>query len=196
MGGGTDQDIVIWQYALNASWVLLPLVPAVIIYLIFPKTEVGLSGPFTGLSVRASGAFAAYFVILLATFPLLNRQNRNIESLLDPTWKILGSVRVEDSDGVEISYGRDGGPLVITPDPDPVGTGSQNSNNYDIAVPEINNKIPSLAFKYTGFGEVTIDPKRPPEGVNVEIDENSHTVSISPIVIRKVASCEGICSGT
>ena len=63
MAPSGDQSIVIWQYALNASWVLLPLVPAVLIYLIFPRTQVGLAGPFSGLTIRASGAFAAYFIV-------------------------------------------------------------------------------------------------------------------------------------
>src|SRR6266496_2817914 len=98
-----DQNIVFWQYALNASWVLLPLVPAVLIYLIFPKSTTTLRGPFAGLTIRSSGAFAAYFIVLVATTPLLIRQNNNLESLLHPSWIITGTIQLEDVDGKQLS---------------------------------------------------------------------------------------------
>ena len=41
-------------------FVLVPLIPACIIYRMFPDTKVSISGPFQNLTLNASGAFAAY----------------------------------------------------------------------------------------------------------------------------------------
>lgn len=59
---------VIYSFLLYVAYVLLPLVPAVVIFLLFPETEVGLKGPFQGLTINATGAFAAYVVTALLGF--------------------------------------------------------------------------------------------------------------------------------
>jgi hypothetical protein len=60
---------------LQVLWVLLPLIPAVLIYRLFPDTKVGVSGPLANLTVRASGAFAGYLVVFLIVMPLVNRSS-------------------------------------------------------------------------------------------------------------------------
>jgi hypothetical protein len=40
--------------------VLCPLIPAILIYRLFPETKVSVPGPLAGLTLRAGGAFAAY----------------------------------------------------------------------------------------------------------------------------------------
>ena len=56
---------------LHILWVLLPLVPSVLIYRLFPNTAVAVSGPLANLTIRASGAFAAYLIIFVFTYPLI-----------------------------------------------------------------------------------------------------------------------------
>src|SRR5688500_6357198 len=67
-----DQTMIMANYALNALWILLPLVPAVLIYVIFPKSQASAKGLFAGLTIRGGGAFAAYFIVLLASYPVLD----------------------------------------------------------------------------------------------------------------------------
>ena len=59
-----DPDIVAVAFSLllYVFYVLLPVVPAVIIYKLFPETKVALSGPFQNFTLNATGAFAAYIV--------------------------------------------------------------------------------------------------------------------------------------
>jgi hypothetical protein len=52
---------------LFAVWVTLPLLPAILTFRLFPQTSVAVSGPFANLTVRASGAFAAYLIVFAAT---------------------------------------------------------------------------------------------------------------------------------
>lgn len=51
-------------------WVTAPLLPAILIYSLFPNSTVAVSGPLANLTVRATGAFAGYLVVFAATFPL------------------------------------------------------------------------------------------------------------------------------
>jgi hypothetical protein len=192
MAGSSDQDIIFWQYALNASWVLLPLVPSILIYLIFPKTETALKGPFSGLTVRASGAFAAYFIVLLATIPLLLRQNNNLEGLLHPTWTITGSIQLEDEDGNRLKFNNRGeSPFKIDLDPRlvyPIGT-----DGFKVKVPEReDNSVPTLLITYPDFASYTLDPNNPDAGDNVKIDNSKKLIEVtSPIVLRR-QKCVGL----
>ena len=65
-----------FSFLLYVLYVLLPVVPAILIYKLFPDTKVTVSGPLQGLSLNTSGAFAAYVATVLLGFFLI----RNIES--------------------------------------------------------------------------------------------------------------------
>ena len=84
---------------------LLPLIPSFLLYKFLPSKSTA-SGPFKGLNVKLSGAFAGYFVLLLVAsgiaFPLLkSEQQEKIEELTlelnqlqgrVQEWKMVGSV--------------------------------------------------------------------------------------------------------
>ena len=78
-------------------WVLLPLAPAVLIYLLFPNTPVAVSGPLSGLTVRAGGAFGAYLVVLLLTYGQLRTIDQSIAMLDSQFWNVRGTVQLIDS---------------------------------------------------------------------------------------------------
>ena len=44
--------------------VLVPMIPLIVIYRLFPDTAVAVTGVLSGLTVRATGAFAAYLILL------------------------------------------------------------------------------------------------------------------------------------
>jgi len=71
-----------------ALWVLLPLVPSTIIYKVFPDTQVVTSGPLSGLTVRASGAFAAYLIILLITMLPVRQVQGTIDANSNGYWRV------------------------------------------------------------------------------------------------------------
>ena len=191
---GGNESVIFWQFAFIACWILLPLVPAVLIYLIFPSTQTALGGPFSGLTLKSSGAFSAYFIVLLASYPVWNRQSADLRTLMRPTWIVEGQVRVLDEKGREVVPGRGGtSPLEITLEPNLV---TARGRTFRIVVPEIDNKVPAILINYEGFGDYSIDPDRPEQGEQVEIDRNEHRIRIkSPLVIQR-QPCQGIgCPG-
>lgn len=83
--------------------VCIPLVPAVIIYRLFPDTKVGLSGPLQGLTVNAGGAFAAYIITLIVVFPLINKMYDTVGGFAKPYWTITAPIVLFDVDGNKIN---------------------------------------------------------------------------------------------
>lgn len=53
--------------ALIAVAILLPIVPAFILYKLLPSTST-VSGPFKGLTIQLQGAFGGYFLLVLIVF--------------------------------------------------------------------------------------------------------------------------------
>ena len=84
-------------------WVGLPLVPAIMIYRYFPETQVFASGPLAGLKIKTSGAFAAYLIVFLCIFLLVNTTKDVIGSGMRPYWEIRGKVKLVDENGKPIS---------------------------------------------------------------------------------------------
>jgi hypothetical protein len=79
--------------------VCVPLIPAVVIYSLFPDTKVGLSGPLEGLTVRATGAFAAYIVVFVLTVPTVGWIRATLNSFVHPSWTITARVLLVDKNG-------------------------------------------------------------------------------------------------
>lgn len=65
-----------YSFLLYVLYVVLPLVPAILIFRLFPETKVTVSGPLQNLTVNATGAFAAYVVTVALGFFLV----KNVEA--------------------------------------------------------------------------------------------------------------------
>jgi hypothetical protein len=168
-------------------------VPAVLIYLIFPNTQTRLGGPFSGLTLKSSGAFSAYFIVLLASYPVWTRQSQDMRTLMRPTWFVTGEVKVLNEQGREISYRGSQSKLDLTLTPNLIDV---TGNEFSIMVPEIDNNVPKIEINYEDYGGTSIDPDRPPRGVEVDIDRVNHRIVIkTPLVIQKEA-CQGIACPT
>ena len=78
-------------YLALAAILVLPLIPALIIYKFLPVGKVedtDISGPFSGLSLKLKGAFAGYFLLVVVGLVLQyaimnNEQKRTIIQLED-----------------------------------------------------------------------------------------------------------------
>ena len=73
-------------YLSLAAILLLPLIPAFIIYKFLPASDTDVSGPYQGLSLKLKGAFAGYFLLVIVGLVLQytvmnNKQGKQIEEL-------------------------------------------------------------------------------------------------------------------
>jgi hypothetical protein len=87
---------VVFSFILFALYVLLPMIPAILIYRLFPDTKVGVRGPLGALTISASGAFAAYIVTVLLGYFLINSIHQQIKDIAHPTWAIIGYVNKKE----------------------------------------------------------------------------------------------------
>jgi hypothetical protein len=94
---------ILLSFALYALYVLLPIIPAVIIYKLFPKTTADVSGPLGGLTVKAGGAFAAYIVTVVLGSTLVSRIDDRIAAMSTPVWEVNAKLEFRDNQGRVIS---------------------------------------------------------------------------------------------
>lgn len=73
-------------YLALSAILLLPLVPAFIIYKFLPESETNVEGPYKKLNLKLKGAFAGYFLLVLIGlglqyFMMGNEQTKQLEAL-------------------------------------------------------------------------------------------------------------------
>ena len=73
-------------YLALAAILLLPLLPAYIIYKFLPESETNVEGPYKKLNLKLKGAFAGYFLLVLMSLGLQyvtmnSSQGKKIEEL-------------------------------------------------------------------------------------------------------------------
>ena len=132
-----------------ACWILLPLFPAVLIYRLFPATHVAVSGPFAGLTVKASGAFAGYLVVFAAVIPWVSEAYTAAGALMRPTWTITGQLKFIDKKGDEWTPGADVFRKIgIRLQPE---INSFETHSFSITIPEGQHGLPTI-YLDTGIG--------------------------------------------
>ena len=74
---------------------LLPFVPAYLLYRLLPS-DTKVAGPFKGLNLQLSGAFAGYFLLTLMAFGFLTSRPKPVAT--DELWEVRG--RIDCQSGV------------------------------------------------------------------------------------------------
>src|SRR4051794_12702255 len=94
----TETLLVIYLGALQALWVLLPLIPAILIFKLFHDTAVKITGQLLGLTISAGGAFAGYLVVLLVTQSWSEKSQELVRSWNPPPhWEVTAEIKLLDS---------------------------------------------------------------------------------------------------
>lgn len=164
-----ETQLFLQLIALWAMWICGPLVPAILIYVIFPDTKVVAQGPLAGLTFKATGAFAAYVVTFLMVYPLSLRLYDVYGSQLKSVWTLKAEVVARNENGEIITYSNfyDGMRVSFSPDIQTV-----TGRNVTLRVPMDGSgrNWPSITFQLPNYGGKTIDPANL-EGNRLEIDK-------------------------
>jgi hypothetical protein len=147
-----------------AVWMMLPLVPAVLIYRLVPPERTEVTGPIAGMAVKATGAFAAYLIIFLVVMPLVYRAYEFAGSLLRPAWTIKGSLLLVDKEGKPWHPGETFTQSIhvrtmpVTTDfQDVTMTTDQNAKgSFVFTVPEMSQEFPTI-FVRTIHGQALVE---------------------------------------
>lgn len=169
---------------LFGAWLLIPLLPAWITYRITPNQRLGLGGPLSDLTIKATGAFAAYLILLLASYQLVVKGGLSIVGgMATPSvWTFKADV---------IAIGPDGSPqtipdnvkgldVVFKPELHLIG-----KSKIKIHLPQNPDNWPLLTITIPGFGGAEIDLN---SQNGVELNHFKKTVELAgPITIRQAA---------
>ena len=194
-----------------AAILIIPVIPAFIIYKFLPASDTDVSGPYQGLSLKLKGAFAGYFLLVIVGLALQyvvmnNKQQKEIEALqrdvsqkdtainqlqsqlqasANPVidWHIKGTVTPE-KDGTRFFY--DDGTTSTSPD------GTFDLIKRSIAR-EGKAKPPGWMCVYnlnTGFKVVSLNREIPHPDIatyNIAFDDAKHEIIVkSPIAINSM----------
>src|SRR6516225_7638285 len=131
-------------------WVGLPLVPAIMNYRYFPETQVFARGPLAGLKIKTSGAFAAYLIVFLCIFLLVNTTKDVIGSGMRPFWEIRGKVKLVDENGKPISGEDLLKTIHVEVVPDPLG---HERGKLTLKVPQDRGDLPDIYIVIPDWGK-------------------------------------------
>jgi hypothetical protein len=162
-------------------------VPAWLTYKITPDQKIFVAGswsqgPLGKLTVRATGAFAAYFVVLLCVtkFILPNAQ-QVIQTKLTPAWTLDADLQV---------IGRDGKTVAIPPNLELLDVSYKpvlltvGSNHVTLRLPGYPADWPSMIFTIPGYGGS--GPVFPKSLSKLKVDISSNHADLGePLVIRQ-----------
>ncbi len=95
----TNIAAVLLSCLLYSLYVLLPMIPSIVIYRLFPDTKVALSGPLSNLTLKSTGAFSAYIVVVVLGFFLIKNTHTIIAGMVQPMWTIKATLELQDTNG-------------------------------------------------------------------------------------------------
>jgi hypothetical protein len=158
-------------------WVIVPLIPALLTYWMFPKNPITATGALSGLTVSMTGAFAAYVIVFLLTSRIIGRMEDALGASIVPMWRVNATVTVEDENG-KAADPRLLEALSVEPKP-PVY--NHSNQLVEIWVPELNNSLPKLVFSIDKFGSTAVNLEDP----DVAKDSAKRVITIKKAVTIK-----------
>ncbi len=167
-------------------WVSLPLLPAVLIYRLFPDTAVAVSGPLARLTFKATGAFGAYLIVFFALYHFITTQVYNVVGgFFHPSWTITGKLNLIDKNGKPVHAQRYFQNLTIRTQPELHSFGDPT---FRITIPEGENGLRVVILDIPAFGQYYWEPKNVKPGEE-EIDWFNKTIELkTPIEIRQTTT--------
>ncbi len=177
--------IAIIVTGLYVAWVLVPLIPSILVYRMFPDTKVSAAGPLSNLNINTSGAFAAYLIVLLVTIPFISDLRRYYSSLFDAVWVIEADMIIQDQEGKRVedpSWLLSNLQVTLEPDPN-----VRTRGNLQIKIPATadQDSLPQyISIKIPDFGGKTIEIGE--ESNFREFDRVNRRIKImQPVVVRE-----------
>ena len=167
--------------------VILPLIPAVVLFRTLPSKG-QVSGPFKGLNVKFSGAFAGYLILFGCLL-----QIRPTDFDHSHIWQVQGRIAFKRPQSEAKPNTNDIRVRVTPPDLVVHGNGSGGSFRFDVPIPEKNGApdFPRLSLDLAGYEplSVSLAPDQPGDGSDVEAayDTVKRQISLGTITLRSAS---------
>lgn len=182
----------------GASQVLLPVIPAFILFKALPSRAAVAGrkkGLLKGLHLKLSGAFAGYFVLFLVvveTWPAISPPVTPPYQL----WRVNGSLKIVNLDGSQPPEGYAKYAVTFSQTP-PTSAWDPNGGNFTVDVlvrpglaPGVQD-FPTLGARVEGYSPaaVWLGPRKTlGQNYTIHINNEKHEIQIDePLVLRKLS---------
>lgn len=179
---------ILLSFGLYLLFVLVPIIPAALLYRWFPDTQVSAKGVLSKFKINSSGAFAAYLVTVLLGYFVVADIKETVLFLARSTspyvWIVRGNLQLQDKNGNTIEEPSLFDRLSFDFKPDFL---LHKGGNVDLQIPgPASGEVPHffITINVDGFGQETLclsdlaqyDP---------EIDQKLHLIHLKkPVVVR------------
>lgn len=143
--------VVLTMLGILAVWVLLPLVPAILIFRLAPGNAITLTGPLANLTLNASGAIAAYFAVLVAIALFIGDIKQRAIPIPRQYWTVLGTIELEDTNGKPARFQHHANKIKVITNPE-IYVIDNNTADLRIKVVEGEDGLPSIKVDVDHFG--------------------------------------------
>jgi hypothetical protein len=159
-------------------WVLLPLIPAILSFKIFPDTTVTAKGPLKGLTIKAGGAFAGYLIIFLTIAPpLLNAASEARGNLHYRIWNLSGYIQPFEGK-VPLAEEQLQDVLVNT---NPRLIHAENNFISGNVIEDVaKSGLPRISIKVDKYGPRILNLNEE----SAEIEKHGRNIRISPVLVK------------
>lgn len=186
-----DKEVVavLLSFALYFLYVLLPIIPAALIYKWFPDSAVTASGTLSNFKINSSGAFAAYIVTVLLGYFLISSTQEKIvhfETQISPTWTLKGVIELQDQDGKPVVHPSLLNQVDVTVKPE-IFTSANGNIHLKLPGTETGSWPQLLVnLNVLGFGSATLNLTMLDQ-YDVKVDSNNKVISfLKPIVVKTI----------
>jgi hypothetical protein len=186
-----DRDVVLLfeLYGSYFVWLVVPLLPAVIIYKLFPTTPTDTEWKILGVALKAGGASAFYFAILgLAYFKFLEPTTEYVKTLEQPYWIVDASVVFLDSDKKVINSNSTVDQLRVEPVYYSFQKSGEQSYLVELSFPELKGEVPEHIRLIFPEGEGFLYPRKQKTGDNTNLYKKKIDLTKEPTQIHPILS--------
>ena len=152
-------DLLLKLIGVLAVWVLLPLIPAILLFKLLPNDKLTVNGPFNNFTVNASGGVGAYVLIFATITVFISDLKKILTPVPQQYWTLHGDVELIKTNGERVPMRVYSGKIKIATEPD---TGQVNPAAGSLLVKLIENEfgLPAIHIKVDLFGERTLVIKK------------------------------------
>ncbi|MBU1138220.1 MAG: hypothetical protein KKD01_00485 [Proteobacteria bacterium] len=179
---------ILLSFGLYLLFVLVPIIPAALLYKWFPDTQVTAKGVLSKFKINSSGAFAAYLVTVLLGYFVVADIKETVLFLAKSTspyvWIVRGNLQLQDKNGNEIKEASLFDRLSFDFKPDFL---LHKDGNVDLQIPgPASGEVPHffITVNVDGFGQKTLCLLDLTEN-DAEIDQDLHIIHLKKPVIVK-----------
>lgn len=181
---------ILLSFVLFALFVLLPIIPAALLYRWFPDTKVSAKGVLSKFTINSSGAFAAYLVTVLVGYFVIAPINEAILGLVkvpSAVWTLRGNIQLLNNQGVRIEEKSLYKKVSFEFAPEFL---VQKNGTMKLEIPEEKaGEIPRylITVNVYGFGQTTMSLSKLIDNDDVEVNFTKHLIQLkTPVNVKTV----------